>query len=170
MRILSLLVVLLVANVGAPAWAQTWTTYTSEGGRYRVELPQQPQLSTANAHLQDGSTPPVYLATATAGPATCIVSYSDFPAHYLDGVPPERTLEQIRGVPTDDHKLLRDQPIIIAGHPGREYVVVLKNSRTLVFRTTLVGPRLYQLVYGVAGQIDPTSPDVRRFLDSFTPQ
>jgi hypothetical protein len=42
MRILCLLVALLLANVDAEA--QSWITYTSDAGHYRIDMPAQPHV------------------------------------------------------------------------------------------------------------------------------
>jgi len=76
-------------------------------------------------------------------------------------------LEQMRDSPAKGHVLVSDEPITINGNPGREYVIVRADNYTFVVRTTLVGHRFYQLIFKARGLVEPDSPDVKRFLDSF---
>ena len=165
MRSLYFLIALMLASFSAEA--QTWTTYTSEAGRFQIDMPGTPKVSTALANLKDGSTPPVTVAAVEVGGAIYVASYGDYPAKSFDGVVAARTLEQVRDGTARGHTLLRDKPIMVAGHPGREYVIARTSNYTFVIRSTLVGLRLYQLIYAAAGRTEPASPGVKRFLDSF---
>jgi len=96
------------------------------------------------------------------------VNYADYPARLIDGMTEGQVLEKMRDRSANGNTLLRDKPIAIAGHPGREYVIAKTDGNyTVVIRSTLVGHRLYQVVCATPGKIEPTSPDVKRFLDSF---
>jgi hypothetical protein len=174
MRILAVLVALLFASF--PAGAQTWSTYTSEAGRYRVDMPGTPKLSAPLVEGQDGISLTNNQVWVAVGNVAYYTSYGDLPPSQIAGMTAAKTLEQVRDGPVDGdggghvgRKLLRDQPITIAGYPGREYVIALTTNYTLVVHSTLVGRRVYQVIYSAPGQTEPTSPDVRRFLDSFTP-
>jgi hypothetical protein len=169
MRILSSLLALLLVNVDLPAtaWAQTWTTYKSEAGRYRIDMPGTPRLSAPLITLEDGSTVPNNQAAVDAGPIGYVVTYIDYPGNSLPDQAASRILRRARDGSANGHRLLRDKPITIAGNPGREYVIARTTNFTLVVRSTLVDNRLYQMIYAAPGQTEPTSPDVQRFLDSF---
>jgi hypothetical protein len=165
MRILSLLVVLLLASVGAPVsgWAQTWTTYTSEAGHFRVDMPGKPKVSSST--IKSGA--PQVQAIAEWVRAVYSVAYVDYPDSILR-LPPGKVLEMARDGVAARHTLLRDKVITIGFNPGREFVFVAQaNNLINVARTTIVGRRVYLVMYSIPGQVEPTTPDVLRFLDSF---
>jgi hypothetical protein len=164
MRILSLLVALLTVSFGAAA--QTWTTYTSVAGHFQIDMPGMPQLSATPVKIMDGNTVVNYWGRLVVGPVAYYVSYGDYPARWFGLIGPE-ALEQVRDGSARGRTLVRDQPMTVAGGPGREYVVATSDRTISVVRSTLLGTRLYQVVYATMGQIEPTTPDVRRFLDSF---
>ena len=76
MRILSLLVVLLAVSVGAPpvAWAQTWATYTSEAGRFRVDMPGKPEESQQTSPKAPSQSDPASTPVGPASPASGTVA------------------------------------------------------------------------------------------------
>jgi hypothetical protein len=169
MRILSLLVTLLSVNFRAEA--QTWITYQSEAGRYRVDMPGEPRMSVRPSKATDGGTIQNTEVAAVNSRGTYIVSYSDLqPARTLDDTAVAQVLELIRDGFAKGHTVLSDWPITIAGHPGREFVTDWPAHATTVERITLVGNRLYQVIYSTVEHVESSSPDARRFLDSFTPQ
>jgi hypothetical protein len=165
MRLLSLLVVLLLASAGAPApvRAQTWTTYTSEAGRFRVDMPGKPKVSSGT--ITSGA--PQVQAIAQWVRAAYSVTYVDYPASILR-LPPAKVLEMARDGVAARHTLIRDKVITIGFNPGREFVVVARADNAIhVARTTIVDRRVYLVMYTIPGQVEPTTPDVLRFLDSF---
>jgi hypothetical protein len=164
MRILSLLVVLLLAGFGAQA--QTWATYESEAGRFRVDMPGKPDVSLQTSPNGNTQTAAMVLTASTA----YLVMFGDSPPDTRSLLPPAELLEKIRDAQAHGQTLLRDQPITIAGNPGREYVIVRTDNMIHAVRATIVGKRLYQVIYAAEGQTEPTSPDMRRFLDSFVPK
>jgi hypothetical protein len=168
MRILSLLIALLVAGTGAPglARAQIWAMYESEAGRFRVDMPGKPTESQQTSPKGNTQTAAMLLTKS----AVYVVMFGDAPPNTHSALPEAEVLEKIRDGMAQGHKLLRDKPITIAGHPGREFVIARTDNTIHVTRETIVGRRLYQMFYGVEGQTEPTSPDVRRFLDSFVPK
>ena len=168
MRILSLLVALLLAGFGAPApvWAQTWATYESEAGRFRVDMPGKPEESQQTSPKGNTQTAVMLLTKSAA----YLVMFGDAPPNTHSTLPEAEVLEKIRDAQAQGHKLLRDRPITIAGNPDREYVIARAGNVIHVIRVTTVRRRLYQLIYEIEGQTEPTSPDVRRFLDSFVPK
>jgi hypothetical protein len=164
MRILSLLVVLLLAGVGAQA--ETWATYESEAGRFRVDMPGTPEESQQTSPMGN----PLSVAMLVTTSAAYMVMFADPPPNTRSALPEAEVLEKIRDAHAQGHTLLRDRPITIAGNPGREYVIARTEGLVHVVRVTTVRRRLYQLFYETEGQTEPTSPDVRRFLDSFVPK
>jgi hypothetical protein len=157
-----LLVVLLLA--GADARAETWLTYKSDAGRFRIDMPGRPTVApqtTKGGHTQT-------VATVTSGLAAYMVSFVDSPVGSLGRKSAAQLLEGVAGAAAQGGMLLRDKPIALAGYPGREYVIA-RNSDTsvTVIRVTLVGNRLYQMAYSIGAETEPTSPDVLHFLNSF---
>lgn len=164
MRRLGVLIALLALSVGAAhAWAQTWVTYESEAGHFRVDMPGKPEVSRPTS--QKGNTQTAAMLVTQS--AAYVVLFGDAPPDTHSLLPPAEMLEKIRDAQAQGNKLLRDKPIAIAGNPGREYVIARSDNQVLVVRTTIVGKRLYQVICGTEGQAEPTSPDVRRFLNSF---
>jgi hypothetical protein len=165
MRRRVVLIALLALNVGAPAhaWAQTWMTYESEAGHFRIDMPGKPDVSRPTSEKGNTQTAAMLLTKSEA----YVVMFSDAHPNTQSVLPPAEMLEKIQDAQAQGHKLLRGKPIAIAGNPGREYVIVRTDNQVQVVRTTIAGGRLYQLFYGVEGQIEPTSPDMRRFFGSF---
>jgi hypothetical protein len=165
MRSLSVLIALLALGVGAPlhAWAQTWLTYESEAGHFRVDMPGKPEVSQPTSKNGNTQTAAMVLTTSAA----YLVTFADAPAGSHGVLPPAELIEKIRDAQAQGHKLLRDKQIAIAGNPGREYVIARTDKQVQVVRTTIVSKRLYQVLYAAEGQTEPTSPDVQRFFDSF---
>src|SRR5580698_3635432 len=110
MRILSLLVVLLLASVGAEA--QTWTTYTSEAGHYRIDMPGVAQeITLPPLKLSDGvHTITGYSAEVLTESGHYIVAYSDLPA---GNVPAAKLLEITRDNNARSGRLVRDKQITV---------------------------------------------------------
>ena len=73
MRILSLLVVLLLAGVGAQA--ETWVTYESQAGRFRVDMPGKPEESQQTSPMGN----PLSVAMLVTTSAAYLVMFADAP-------------------------------------------------------------------------------------------
>jgi hypothetical protein len=155
---------LLAASFGAQA--QTWSTYQSEPGRFQVEMPGTPELSSKPIAI-NGTDIPLYMVTVDLGSVSYLVSYIDYPSSVFANLSKEQALLNVRDGSAKGHNLLRDKEITIAGYPAREYAIARNDNTIVVLRSTIVGVRLYQFVYAVGGQTEPTSPDARRFLNSF---
>jgi hypothetical protein len=164
MRILSFLLVLLVTGFGAQA--ETWTTYESAAGLFRVDMPGKPEESQQTTPMGNSLSVAMLVTTSAA----YSVMFADPPPNTRSALPEAEVLEKIRDAQAQGHKLLRDKPITIAGNPGREYVIARTDNLVHVVRVTTVRRRLYQVFYETEGQTEPTSPDVRRFLGSFVPK
>jgi class 3 adenylate cyclase len=146
-----------------PSGSQAWSEYRSEEGRYRVEMPAKPILSTTT---NGGTTLHQAIAVGDTG-ASFVVTYNDFTVLAL---PPETLLEIGRNGAVQKHKLLSDQPMRVAGNPAREYVFERTDTKTVVFiRSIIVGTRLYQVVVATnSSDAANRGPDVRHFIDSFS--
>jgi hypothetical protein len=147
------------------ALAQTWSEYRSAAGRYRVEMPGTPELSSDPIKVGDAQVP-LYEATLDLNAVAYIVSYIDYPSAVLANATPDQALLAARDGAAKPHKLLADKAIMLGDSPGREYAIARTDGVVLLVRSVLSGTRLYQALYAEPGQDYPSSPNARRFLDS----
>jgi hypothetical protein len=160
--ILGALVLLLGCNT---ALAQAWSEYRSEAGRYRIEMPGTPELSSVPIKVGDAQIP-MYRAMVDLKTMTYLVTYIDYPSSLFTNMTLSQALEKARDGSAKGHDLLTDKAITLGSNPGREYSIARKDGFAVLMRTVMSGTRLYQAVYVEPGQTTPSSPNVRRFLDS----
>ncbi|MDP3162581.1 MAG: hypothetical protein Q8N31_21420 [Reyranella sp.] len=153
---------------GGTAGAQTWIEYRPADGRFRIEMPGTPVVS--SVPLDVGKAPRVMQIEAMTKIADVAfaATYTDMPDGLARSAPPEKLLERIRDGSVAGGQLLSDKPLTVGGLAAREYT--FNNfGLFMVTRSAWSGRRLYQItVAGRVAGID-RQPDTRRFLDSFTP-
>lgn len=146
--------------------AQTWSEYRPAGGRYRIEMPAAPTVSTSPIKLKDGRTVSMVQALVERPDMVYLATYTDYPADIARGASPATLLARARDGSAEGGKLQSDKAASVSGHAGREYVIVDKDGNVLVTRSAWAENRLYQMIV-VGGAGIEKQPGTRRFLDSF---
>jgi len=154
--------------LAAAAAAQTWTEYRPENGRYQVEMPGTPTVSTEPVQIGAGKTVSMTAATVKVTNTVYLVSYTDYPHTAVRGVSADALLdrERERASSSAGHALRSEERLAMGPYPGREYVVVKADGANIVTRTYWVRGRLYHLVVAGRSGIE-NEPDTRRFFESF---
>jgi hypothetical protein len=158
-EILGIVVALLVALTlahPAPSQAQAWSELRPAGEGFRAEMPGQPKI----AKSPDGENIVFTAEFGRGEPAFYYLTYTQF-AHPLDSA--SAVFSRIRAI---ESPVEGEREISVAGHPGREYVFRSKET-WINKRMVLVRNRLYQVIVASKDKAMVTTPDARRFLDSF---
>ena len=146
--------------------AQPWNEYKPEGGRYRVEMPGIPKVTTVPVPTGGGSSVSMTEATAVAGRVAYIASYVDYPASVTKGAAANIILSQVRNGSAAGNTVRDEKKLQLGRAEGLEYAVVQANGNVAVTRVYWSRGRLFQLV--VDGRADvEKQPETRRFLESF---
>jgi len=146
--------------------AQTWSEYRPADGRYRIEMPGAPAVSTEPIKLKDGRTVSMVQALVELPNIAYLATYTDYPADVARSTAPATLLARARDGSAEGGKLRSDKPLSVAGHTAREYVIVDKDGNVLVTRSVWANNRLFQMIV-VGDEGIEQRPDTRRFLDSF---
>jgi hypothetical protein len=162
------------ARIPAPRLPQTDTTtttpqvqpYNSVEGRFSVLFPGAPTQDTQQVTLPDGDLMTIHQFQSAENNVAYLVLYNDYPAKYVGG-DAQSLLESVRDRSIESAKatLSSDEPINLAGVPGRAVKFTGGDGITYIARYFLDGPRLYQLIVTVgAGSMAAQADD---FLNSF---
>jgi hypothetical protein len=162
------------ARIPAPRLPQTDTTtttpqvqpYNSVEGRFSVLFPGAPTQDTQQVTLPDGDLMTIHQFQSAENNVAYLVLYNDYPAKYAGG-DAQSLLESVRDRSIESAKatLSSDEPINLAGVPGRAVKFTGGDGITYIARYFLDGPRLYQLIVTVgAGSMAAQADD---FLNSF---
>jgi hypothetical protein len=149
------------------AVAQGWTAFSPEGGRYRVDMPGVPRVSTAPIPVGAGQMVPMTEAEVRLGNVSYLASYVDYPERIARAASAELMLDRVRDGSSAGNTLRAEKKLNLGRFPGREYVVVQSNGTNTALRTYWVRGRLYQLMVTGGAGIE-AQPDTRRFFDSFS--
>lgn len=152
--------------LAAAAVAQGWTTFSPEGGRYRVDVPGQPAVETAPISW-GGEKLTMIEATVRLPAAVYLVSYVDYPDRVAMAGSSDVMLDKVRNGMASGSTLHGERKITLGRAAGREFTITQANGTTNAVRLFWARNRLYQLVVTGRAGIE-TQPDTRRFLDSFT--
>jgi hypothetical protein len=145
-----------------------WQPFSPADGRFNVLLPGQNTVQTTTQQTPAGAVTTV-LHLVDLKQSAYGVGYSNIPPAALAQLAPEAHLDAVRDamVQSRKGKLLNEQKISLDSHPGREFAMVTGDPKgSGVVRIYRVGDQLYQLLV-LGRNISPTSPDVRKFLESF---
>jgi FimV-like protein len=147
-----------------------WREFAPEEGRFSILVPRTPRKTTETTETQIG-TIDTHIFVVTHGDFTYIMVYNDFPQRLINSSDSRAMLNGARdgAVESLGGRLLSENSISINGFPGRELKVkVSEGPYTSVaqVRIYLVRNRLYQ-IYAIAPEARASSPDVKKFLDSF---
>lgn len=157
-------VCLTLLFVGGAA-AQSWTAYSPEGGRYRIDMPGAPKPGTAPIS-RAGQTVPMTEAVVQLPGAAYLVSYVDYPERVALAASTDAMLDRVRDGMSAGHTLRDEKKITLGRTSGREFVVAEANGTQSAVRIYWVRNRLYQLMVTGRAGIE-NQPDTRRFFDSF---
>jgi hypothetical protein len=151
---------LLLAGAAA---AQSWTAYSPDGGRYRIDMPGAPKVNTAPIAVGPGQSVPMTEAEVRLGTVGYLASWVDYPERIARAASADLMLDRVRDGSSAGNTLRAERKLTL----GREYVVVQANGTNTVLRTYWVRGRLYQLMVTGGAGIE-AQPDTRRFFDSFS--
>jgi hypothetical protein len=156
----------LVATTGAPVTTAPEFLFTPPEGDYSIVFAAEPTPSPQEVQLPDGTTQPItfYLhETRDVAQGTAAITYGTDVVPSLEGAR-DGAVAALNGA-----TLTSSEPINQQGRPGLQFVADLRPSGTdgtYVSRILLDGQTLYQVIY-VGASVDPTSPEVAEFFDSF---
>jgi hypothetical protein len=156
----------LALFLAGAAMAQAWTAYSPEGGRYRVDMPGTPKVSTAPIPVATGQTVPMTEAVVRNGKVDYLASYVDYPERVARAVSTELLLDRVRDGMAAGNTLRAEKKLTLGRFPGREYVIVQANGSNVATRIWWVRGRLYELMVTGSAGIE-NQPDTRRFFESF---
>lgn len=164
-RLVAWIVVLMLLAAG-PAVAQGWAIYNSDPGRFRVDMPGNPKMTTVPVPVGSGQTVPMTEAEVRLRNAVYQASYVDYPERIARAVSIDLLLDKVRDGAGAGNELRGERKLTLGRFPGREYLIVQPNGVNTAVRTWWVRGRLYQLTVAGGAGIDG-QPDTRRFFDSF---
>ena len=146
-----------------------WREFAPEEGRFSILVPRTPRETTETVETEMG-THDEHTFTVIHGDIAYIVNYGDYPQS-LRNVDSRAMLDALRdgAVESVGGKLLSERAISVDGYPGREVKIKVSNdSETAIMqvRIYIVRNRLYY-IYTIAPETRASSPDVKKFLDSF---
>src|SRR3979411_284674 len=78
------------------ALAQGWTAYSPDGGRYRVDMPAAPKVSTAPIPIGPGQTVPMTEAEVRLGNVGYLASWVGYPERIAPAASADLMLDRIR--------------------------------------------------------------------------
>ena len=156
----------VVSSFAVDATAQSWTSYSPQGGRYRVDMPAAPKVDTAPISIGGGQTVPMTEAVAPWQGATFLASFVDYPDRIARAVSTDLLLDRVRDGAAAGNVLRAERKLALGRFPGREYVIVQPNGVNTAVRTYWVRGRLYQLTVSGGAGIEGQAA-TRRFFDSF---
>src|SRR5260370_28662306 len=117
------------------ALAQGWTAYSPDGGRYRVDMPAAPKVSTAPIPIGPGQTVPMTEAEARLGNVGYLASWVDYPERIARAASADLMLDRVRDGPSAGNTLRAEKKLTLGRFPGREYVIVQANRTNTAMRT-----------------------------------
>lgn len=147
------------------AMAQSWTAFSPEGGRYRIDMPSPPTVGAAPI-AWGGEKLTMTEATARLPAAIYLVSYVDYPDRIAMAASSDVMLDKVRNGMASGNTLRGEQKITLGRAAGREFTITEASGATTAVRLYWARNRLYQLMVTGRTGIE-NQPDTRRFFDSF---
>jgi hypothetical protein len=165
------LVALLFPLQVSPAPLAGWKDFSPKGGGFIVKMPADPEETTRTIEAVHGTTRVRQFGVERDGVAY-MVTRTDLPPAAVAGGP-RKTLDEARdeGVRKSGGTLKEERAIELDGHPGREMVLELPETRARVggiytTRIYLVGRTHYQIArLSPKGKERPA--ETKAFLESF---
>jgi hypothetical protein len=152
-----------------PAWAQQWTEYQPEGAGYRIEFPGAPRTTVQEVPTPSGPLRMFFAAIGRGRDVSFQSIYTAYPPELLtDDV--QTMLDRARdgAVSNSKGKLREEKRLNVGDASARRLVIEAPDGKhAAVALIVLSGNRYYQ-VTAVAPIGQENSPDMQRFLDSFT--
>ena len=158
---------MMVLTAATGAAAQTWSEYRSTEGRYRIQMPGKPEVSTEKVEVNGRELPLMEALVEVAG-TVYLVTYIDYSAEEISSLTALKILDNARDGAARGSKLVSDRFLMVSGYPAREYVAERDQGMVFVTRSVMAGARLYQMIIVTltsGGGAD--NPLTRRFIDSF---
>jgi len=156
-----------------------WKEFVSKEGGFKIKMPGVPTAVTQPVESKSGTVVAHFHSLITKS-AEYVVGYTEVSQNLETVQPSKGTLDAIRDrtLAKENGKLLSEQDVSVAGHPGRALVIEVSDG---VFRDKyfLVANRLYTVTVftpATNGQSDGDTARIRRaqetvanaFLDSFS--
>ena len=156
-----------------------WKEFVSKEGGFKIKMPGVPTEVTQPVESKSGTVVAHFHSLITKS-AEYVVGYTEVAQNVETLQPSKATLDAIRDrtLAKENGKLLSEQDVSVAGHPGRALVIEVSDG---VFRDKyfLVANRLYTVTVftpATNGQSDGDTARIRRaqetvanaFLDSFS--
>jgi hypothetical protein len=167
---IAMISLLLVLQVPDPPLSG-WKDFSPKGGGFRVTMPGRPEEKTRTVETPKGMVKITYYGIERDGLAF-LVMRSDLPPDAIAGGA-RKTLDEARdaGVQKSGGTLRQEREIELDGHPGREMVLDLPDSRVRgggIYRTRiyLVGRTHYQAIT-LSSKARERPEEMKAFLDSF---
>lgn len=155
----------LLLMVAGTAAAQSWTAFSPEGGRYRIDMPASPRVSTTPISSANGTVSMTEAVLQTPG-AVYVVSHVDYPERVAAAHSSDVLLDRARDGMVGGRTIRGEQRLTLGRTPGREFVIIEKNDNVNAVRIYWARNRLYTLMATGRPGIE-SQPDTRRFFDSF---
>lgn len=145
-----------------------WKTIAPKDAGYSVALPGTPSEKKQQVKTATGILHVVMQVAEGRGDTTYVVSHCDFPAADLKKADIDKRLDQARdgAIASARGKKRSEEPIKLAGHPGRDITIEKDGEAVARMRIFVVNNRLYQvMVLGNGPAL--ASKETSAFLDSF---
>lgn len=156
----------LALALAGTAGAQAWTSFSPEGGRYRVDMPGTPIVNTQPI-TGPGQTITLTDAAVELPGAAYAVSFVEYPDRIALAASSDVMLDKVRDGMAAGKTLRGEKKLTLGRAQGREFTLTQASGATAAVRIYWQRNRLYQL--SVTGRPGIESqPDTRRFFDSFT--
>jgi hypothetical protein len=147
------------------AGAQAWTSFSPEGGRYRVDMPGTPAVDTQPIK-GPGQTITMTDAKVELPGAAYAVSFVDYPDRIALAASSDVMLDKVRDGMAAGNTLRGEKKLTLGRAQGREFTLAQASGVTAAVRIYWQRNRLYQLSVTGRPGIE-NQPDTRRFFDSF---
>jgi hypothetical protein len=155
----------LALVVAGTTMAQSWATFSPEGGRLRVEMPGAPTVNAIPLN-SPGQTLTMTEARLQQPGAAYLVSWIDYPDRIALAASSDVMLDKVRDGMAAGNTLRGEKKFTLGRAAGREFTVAEANGAVSAVRLYWARNRLYQVAVTGRPSVE-TQPDTRRFFDSF---
>ena len=118
-RLVAWIVVLMLLGA-SPAAAQGWAIYNSDPGRFRVDMPGSPTMTTVPVPVGSGQTVPMTEAEVRLRNAVYQASYIDYPERIARAVAVDLLLDKVRDGAAAGNQLRGERKLTLGRFLGRE--------------------------------------------------